>query len=331
MELLNCIKNHIVLGHSSVENPVRVMFGVDSNFIIPFGIVMTSVLINNPGGVIYLFINKYSNKDIELIHQTVARYRAECHIFTVDINNLGVLPTTKYWSEATYYRIIAARYLEKYMDKVLYLDADTFCRGNLQNLFMIQMNTQCAAIVEDFCLMGKRDELEYIHHNLHIEGKYFNAGVILINLHEWNKNNISEKAIKYLLGKNNKKWRFLDQDVLNISLTNKVIWLPEKYNAQLEYIKRDFTLERLQNTCILHFTGAKPWSKYYYPNLLHPTQFDKEYRACYEQSAWNDTNFLNPTLSFCYRMEARRFLQEGKIFSSFNYRLKYLKEKITRG
>lgn len=87
----------------------------------------------------------------------------------------------------------------------------------------------------------------------------------------------------------------------------------------------------LKDTCILHFTGAKPWSKLYYPNLLRPTYFDVEYRASYEKSEWADTNFLNPTLSFSYRMESRRFVQERKFLSAIKIYIKYLHEKLKRG
>lgn len=55
---------------------------------------------------------------------------------------------------------------------------------------------------------------------------YFNAGFLLINLIRWAEEDISTQAMQLL--KNNalrNKLSFLDQDVLNILLTNKVIYL----------------------------------------------------------------------------------------------------------
>lgn len=330
MDLSKCVQNIEILGHSTEKNPIHVIFGVDSNFIIPFGVAMTSILQHNSGSIIHLFVDKCSDENKVRIEKAAQKYHAECRIYTVDIDKLGDFPTTKLWSKATYYRLIAARCLEKISKKALYLDADTFCRSNLIKLFSVSIEDKYAAVVRDYGNMKRQDTLHYIRKNLNITGNYFNAGVILINLNKWNEDGISEQAIKYLLDTPS-KWHYLDQDVLNVSLKNNVYWLPEKYNVLLDVIKHNLTDRWLNDTCILHFTGAKPWSKVYYPNLLRPTQFDKEYRACFEKSAWNDTNFLNPTLSFCYRMEARRFWQEGKILSSLEYRLKYLKEKITRG
>lgn len=52
MALHDVIKKHEILGDRTGDyhSDVQIVYGVDSNFIFPFGVSMTSFLVNNTGG-----------------------------------------------------------------------------------------------------------------------------------------------------------------------------------------------------------------------------------------------------------------------------------------
>lgn len=88
---------------------------------------------------------------------------------------------------------------------------------------------------------------------------YLNAGFLLINLKRWEEEDISAQAIQLL--KNNRlknKFPFLDQDVLNILLTNKVIYLNKKYNTQYNI---NYGLQRIKQR--KYCEGVKNYTHYY--------------------------------------------------------------------
>jgi lipopolysaccharide biosynthesis glycosyltransferase len=81
-----------------------------------------------------------------------------------------------------------------------------------------------AAIVHDVESVAHKKAIE-----LNLKGTYFNSGVMLINIQEWNKQNISEKLLS-MAGKSQEKYSLPDQDVLNILLESKTIFMPNSWN-----------------------------------------------------------------------------------------------------
>ena len=127
---------------------------------------------------------------------------------------------------------------------------------------------------------------------LHKEDMYFNSGVILFDLDNWNKNKCSERIINYT--KNNAvMFSSPDQDLLNIVCKNDIMLLDPRYNMQpvhlafesslyLQifknnlYYNRELLDEATDNVVIYHFfrfLGEFPWNK----SNLHPDNdiFDK--------------------------------------------------------
>ena len=80
---------------------------------------------------------------------------------------------------------------------------------------------------------------------------YFNSGVILIDVNKWNEANITECCIQLL---SKKRWKYLDQDILNIVLNKKVVLLEERYNFQ-------YSLSRILNRGFFAYHNLIPTIK----------------------------------------------------------------------
>jgi len=95
--------------------------------------------------------------------------------------------------------------------------------------------------------------------------KYFNAGVMLLNLSKIRNENLFDDVDKYI---NNKKYqRYMEQDTLNFLFREKVKWLPLKYNFFSPVYNFDFVApylniseeeyQNLENSiAIYHYAGV---------------------------------------------------------------------------
>lgn len=168
-------------------------------------------------------------------------------------------------------RLFAYRILPENIDKILYLDVDTVITASLKELEEkgLDNNTALAAVKD----LIRHDDYE----RLSIDPQkhaYFNAGIMLLNLDYWRRHDIGKQCVELLM-RNSAKYRFQDQDVLNIVCQGRAEYLHPRYNcmtfffARREFLKariREEEFDRVQEAskspAIVHFTWpSKPWHK----------------------------------------------------------------------
>ena len=126
---------------------------------------------------------------------------------------------------------------------------------------------------------------------MHKDDKYFNAGVMLIDLKKWNEQFITEKCFEFL-EKFRRNIQFWDQDILNGVLNKKWLELDPKFNVFGRLFERNNKKSNTlvpQNPLIVHFSGPlKPWhfaSKhpfkrdywYYRNNTIYKSSFADDF------------------------------------------------------
>jgi lipopolysaccharide biosynthesis glycosyltransferase len=182
------------------------------------------------------------------------------------------------FSVETYFRLFIPEVLKSY-SKVLYLDSDLIVNADLRELY----NTDLAGYILGACrdpdFMGQYngfspDFKPYVDDQLGIKNPYdyFQAGVVLINVDAMRDEIPTADLVKLATSR---KWRWLDQDVLNFLAQGKVFFLDNEWNvmhdnqdfrvskviarAPLAYYKR--YLQARKHPRIIHFAGwEKPWS-----------------------------------------------------------------------
>lgn len=94
--------------------------------------------------------------------------------------------------------------------------------------------------------------------------RYFNAGVLLIDLQRWRKL-FSWSKIKQIINTSNIEFYFHDQCILNYLLKNRVCYFNfNKYNCRPFYYLQSWIGKRIiDKTHIIHY-GAKPWEDDFY-------------------------------------------------------------------
>ena len=133
-------------------------------------------------------------------------------------------------------------------DKIIYLDTDTVVNGDLKELFKID--------ITNYELAGVKDLYNWLNPNRWKVKKYFNSGVLLLNMKEIRKTNLFKKSRELVA---NKKMISPDQDALNFLVERKMV-LPEKFNAKDKYYK-EIIVHHFCNVRRKHhfFFRVKPW------------------------------------------------------------------------
>lgn len=158
-------------------------------------------------------------------------------------------------SKDTYLRLLLPEVLAD-IDRVIWLDIDLLVRGDIAPLWNADIGSAVlAGVVEEQMYTNGHPQ------NIGMKpgAKYFNAGVLVMNLAKIREQNIAEEW-KRLSAK--QAFRFLDQDVINISCENKIAELSMFWNFNLYYYRK-YKPQKCKAK-IIHFTGSeKPWT--------HPT------------------------------------------------------------
>jgi len=310
---------------SGQETQLNIAWGVDKNFMFGAAISMTSVLLHNRNLNIHfhLFTDYIDTDYQQRINRLAEQFSTRISIYVIDAEGLRVLPSGNAWSHAMYFRFIAFDYLSGIVDSLLYIDADVICKGPLDELMSININEYVAAVIRDIDDSPARD--------INKTSDYFNSGVIFCNLRKWKDENLINSAFDLLLDKNN-KLSFPDQDVLNIILLNKVLFLPREYNA-IYGIKQELKSKDISNykeyinagTILIHYIGVtKPWNSWAnYPSAQY-------FVNAWQASPWADVPLLPARTPKQYKKKSRHERLQGKYFASILSYIGYLKEKIKK-
>lgn len=250
----------------------------DDNYVAPCLVTIISLLENNKDEdcVIYVLTEGLSKSNIEQFNYLSIKYNNEVSIKKISTDCFSSLNVTDRFPKSVYFRFLLPELLPD-SKKALYLDCDVMVRNSLAELYSTDISEYACAAVED-----QRGDDVSVHNHIFMYSKYFNSGVLLMNLEYWRKNNISENLKNYIKAYPERCW-FPDQDALNVVLENKVLFLDYKYNVQGEMLGNRFYFKlsalkwaevdrATKNPYIVHFTDIdKPW----YKECKHP--FKEEY------------------------------------------------------
>jgi lipopolysaccharide biosynthesis glycosyltransferase len=186
-------------------------------------------------------------------------------------------------SRATFYRLTLDRILTD-RKKVLYMDCDTIVLGDLRELWDVDIGDKPIAAVHDYIMesfchsktlsadftgsLPARTYLErYLGISANVCDKYFQAGVLIMNLQKIRALGVSEAMVEALQAR---KYWFLDQDVLNKYFCGHHANLPPEWNvitmideisSHLDAVKTQELEQARVNAKLIHYAGyeAKPW------------------------------------------------------------------------
>lgn len=301
------------------ENNIPIILACDNKYTPFTSVLLTSLRENSSPNYNYdvlLFQTDISNENKALLNACLLG-KDNISLRFIDISSKIQdlkLRVFSYYSEAIYYRLFAPWILKNY-DKILYCDCDLVFNDDVANLFTMEMGDNLLGAIRDLGMILHKNNpndnfpedyyTEYLE-NININN-YFNSGVLLMNLKQFRESFNQNYMVKYI---EKKKWRFPDQDVLNIICADKTIMLESKWNTMPETLGgrtveniityldpkyyEDYLLARKSPSIIHYAMREKPWkysitldwelAKYFWKYAFSsPTKFlvlKEKYKTC---------------------------------------------------
>lgn len=251
-----------------MENIIHIAMNIDSYYITQCCVVLTSIFENNRDESIHVHIINHGLPETErrdIIDIVEKRYGQVLSFHVIDTGKTRNLPFSNHITIATYYRLFVAELLPETIYKLLYLDCDIVVDGSIHDLWNTDITGYAVGCVEDMW-SGKKNNYERLGYDEVYS--YFNAGVMLINLDYWRRNDVGRRSLEYAYEKENNIVMF-DQDILNALLHDNKLLLPFRWNVQDGFLRRHRKIrpevlpaleEELRHPVIIHYTGSKkPW------------------------------------------------------------------------
>ena len=314
-------------GRHAADASFHIAFCVDNHYFRSMGATIASILLHNPGVhfTFHVFAFAASDEHRERLQQLESQPNVRTQLHIIDqavFEKFTHFIEFSYYSLSIFTRLIIPSALQGVTDRVLYLDADILCVGKLDELIAMDIGADIALVVPDAEATTRRRcaALQLKH------GRYFNGGVIFINVENWISNNITQESMQALL-KFGKKLRFNDQDALNIVLDGRARFIAPKWNYIYDLIHdldRNITrMGSVDEAVFIHFAGAvKPWTDW----------SGHESRALFVKyhalSPWSGMPLdPAPRNSREMRMLSRFLLKRGELLEGARWYLKYLKAR----
>lgn len=123
---------------------LNVSYGIDKNFLYGAGVSISSVLINNSdiNFVFHVFTDYVDDDYLKSFNETAKQFNTSIIVYLIDPKYFADLPTSQFWSYATYFRVLSFEYLSESISTLLYLDADVVCKEvwNLSQKLYLKMS-----------------------------------------------------------------------------------------------------------------------------------------------------------------------------------------------
>lgn len=188
----------------------------------------------------------------------------------------------------TYQKLTLGSWLPAEIPRAIWLDCDLLVRTDLARLWQERLGEHLALAARDPLVprLGSRFGVA-AHRELGLarDAKYFNAGVLLIDLERWRAERVEERAADYL-ARYGRRLTFWDQEALNAVLAGRWGELDPRWNRNpnlhlLFPAVPAATENAADDAWIAHFSGRlKPWT------CPGASPYQSEFEAHLDATAW---------------------------------------------
>jgi lipopolysaccharide biosynthesis glycosyltransferase len=235
--------------------------------------------------ITFYALHTSSAKIVRRAHKRLNSPHFEVVTIPVEAARFEKIPVHGEYTRATYMRLMLPEVLSK-VSRLVYLDSDTILNRSLADLFDTDLQGRPVAACVDLGVRRSIDARLVVpgfaaspREHLALLGlppeRYFNAGVMVIDLDYWRKHKVAPRLENMLLDPPQKLlWQ--DQDAMNLLFQDDYVALDPRWNflavllagispeqppeAKLAHIYSQWA----DDPWIIHYAGpCKPWSTYH--------------------------------------------------------------------
>lgn len=253
------------------EKIIPIFFALDDNYVPFFAVSLKSLVLNASKEYFYRIhvlndgisednkaeLRKHLSENSELIFDDVSPYVEK-------IKERLSATLRDYYTPSIFYRIFISALYPEY-EKAIYLDCDITVVGDISVLYNVDLGDKILGVVPDDIIAGAKEFRDYAEKGIGIKyDRYFNSGVLLMNLDAYKREQIREKFVYYLV-KYNFESAAPDQDYLNALCKDRVMYLERGFDRMSTDEDYDGKLY------IIHYNNfRKPW---YYDGVPYEKYF----------------------------------------------------------
>lgn len=322
--LSHAVKETIRFGDNPGKEDFHIALTGTADYIPHMGIVALTVHSHNQDMPIcyHFFVNQLDDAEKARVKKASEMMKSTVLVHIIDDSAFKPLLLSD-GVAAFFYRFLVAPTVAPMTDRVLYLDGDMMCRGSLGYLRNLDFQGNDAAVVSD---RGEPYEIKRMHTK-----RYFNAGMMLINVKQWMEEGLFDDIVRRAeenVKRVGNRLSHHDQDIHNEMLDGKCLYIEKKYNYLYNLDRHSLFAKQPVNEdyhkqIIVHFAGhAKPWHTWvqWWPVV-------KEYAAIQKKSPWKDVPLVPPKGTKNLHQAARTARMQGRYGEMISLYLKYLKDK----
>ncbi len=215
---------------------IPIFFSTDDNYIPFLDVAISSLILNASKEFEYRIVVLNTGLNAENVSKVKQNEKPGFKIDFVDISEdveriKTRLKNVYHFSVVTYYRLFIASLFPEY-DKVIYLDCDLVILGDISKLYHTELADNILAAAPEQFVQNTKEFRLYAKNALGVDPDgYVNAGVLLMNLKEFRKNEIEEKFV-HLITEYDFDLLDPDQAYLNYLCLGKIHVLPNGWNKE---------------------------------------------------------------------------------------------------
>lgn len=258
------------------DQAIIVACAADENYAMPLAVTIRSLMENLDSQrrvILYIIDGGLKAFQKRRVMQSLDSDKIEVIWKKASNKLLKNLPISEKYPVSAYYRLLLPKIIPEHVQKIIYLDSDLVIQSDLGRLWDLEIKNYAALAVQDIChrYVAMTHHISAEKFGIPENSKYFNTGVLVINLEKWRTDHIAERAIE-VTRNNSESILFADQDALNIVLAGQWGELDPRWNQVHAVYDYDSWSESpysetvfdnvVHHPHIIHFTTPpKPWSK----------------------------------------------------------------------
>jgi hypothetical protein len=227
---------------------MHIVSAADDNYLPHFGAMLHSAWLYHPHARFYLLDSGLSETNRALLAGFASAQNIDLRMIDCAaplITTLGDIP-----KRAHYARLFIPEIL-KDLDRALYLDADITVIGKLDELFATDLNGRPFGAAYD---VPWTEQKESEKQGIDFAGRYFNSGVLLLDLKQWRLQQIANRVFDYARA-NFRTFFLSDQSALNALFSENYTTLDPRWN-----FFKFHEHETVEDARVIHYNlYQKPW------------------------------------------------------------------------
>jgi lipopolysaccharide biosynthesis glycosyltransferase len=256
------------------REPVVITCATDSQYLKPLAVMLRSVLANlSPDRTVAIYVmnDGVDARGREKLTQGWPPGRATVQWVTVDPAMYSGAPLWGRMPVSTYYKLALADSLPADVHEAIWLDCDMLVTGDLAMLWDVDLEGCHLRAAQDSIVplvSSSFGVAAYEELGIARNARYFNAGVMLVDIDRWRADRVPNRVLDYL-----RRYRdsvfFWDQEGLNAVLAGKWGELDARWNcnASVPFRRRasrtgagESETAETDQPWIIHWAGyLKPW------------------------------------------------------------------------